>query len=115
MVTAGPKDIEYSNDTGRFVLTLEAPNEEVFNAPDPKILQIYNRTAAIDKINYGPQGDKKPNAREIAALTCVLNLPMEYMPDPRVVKEDAQDQEKLERDMKERAERAAEEKKIREA
>lgn len=38
VVTAGPKDIEMDADTGRFVLTLEAPAEEVFNAPDPKIL-----------------------------------------------------------------------------
>ena len=39
---------------------------------------------------------------------------MEYIPDPRVIKEDAADQEKFERELRERAERAAEEKKIRE-
>ena len=38
---------------------------------------------------------------------------MEYMPDPRMVKEDAHDQEQFERDMKERAERAEEERLIR--
>lgn len=42
-----------------------------------------------------------------------MRLPMEYMPDPRVVKEDARDAEAQERDAKERAERAEEEKLIR--
>ena len=38
---------------------------------------------------------------------------MEYVPDPRVVKEDQHDAEQYERDAKERAERAEEERLIR--
>ena len=40
-------------------------------------------------------------------------MPCEYMPDPRAVKEDAHDAESYERDAKERAERAEEERLIR--
>jgi len=42
-----------------------------------------------------------------------VRIPCEYLPDPRVVKEDARDAEAQERDLKERAERAEEEKLIR--
>ncbi len=40
---------------------------------------------------------------------------MEYMPDPRVVKEDAHDAEAYEREQKERAERAEEQRLVRQA
>ena len=113
--TAGPQNIQYEPETRRFVITFEAPQEEVFYAPDPKLLAIYVRRAQIDKIGYGDQSLKKLKARDFEGLECVLRVPMEYIPDPRVVKEDAADQEKFERELKERAERAAEEKKIREA
>ena len=115
VVNAGPYDINYDKDTGKFIMTFEGVNEEVFNAPDPKILEVYFRTQAVDKIVYGDKSMKKLTVRDFQSLNCVMRVPMEYIPDPRVVKEDEQDQEKLERDMKERAERAAEEKKIREA
>ena len=115
VVTAGPQNIQFDKDSCRFLITFEAPSEEVFNAPDSKLLEIYVRRQQIDKIKYGDTSMKKLTVRDFQSLECVIRIPMEYIPDPRIVKEDAQDQEKLERDMKERAERAAEEKKIREA
>ena len=42
----------------------------------------------------------------------MLRLPMEYLPDPRTEIEDKADQERYERDAKERAERAEEERLI---
>jgi len=44
VVNAGPYDINYDKDTGKFIMTFEGVNEEVFNAPDPKILEVYFRT-----------------------------------------------------------------------
>ena len=92
---------------------MEKPSEDVWYASDPKILEIYTRNTQIDKIQYG--GGQPIKDRDFASLQCVLKLPMELLPDPRVIREDAADQEKFERELKERAERAAEEKKIREA
>ena len=78
------------------------------------MLEIYVRTNAIDGIKYSDPSVKKLKARDFEALKNVLRVPMEYFPDPRVVKEDEIDMERFEREMKEKAEREAEEKKIRE-
>ena len=110
----GPQFIQFDKDTCQFHITMEKPSEDVWYASDPKILEIYTRNTQIDKIQYGVE-QKKIIARDFASLQCVLKLPMELLPDPRVIREDAADQEKFERELKERAERAAEEKKIREA
>ena len=80
--------------------------EEVFYAPDPKWLEIYIRRAKIDQIPYGQPSNEKIKLQH---LEVVLRLPVEYIPDPRVVKEDAHDLEQFERDMEERAARAEEE------
>ena len=51
----------------------------------------------------------------MAHLELSLRLPMEYLPDPRTVIEDAQDREKEERDAADRRKREQEEKMIRDA
>jgi len=51
----------------------------------------------------------------VAHLELAFRLPMEYLPDPRTVIEDAQDREKEERDAAERRKREQEEKLVREA
>jgi hypothetical protein len=51
----------------------------------------------------------------VAHLELSLRLPMEYLPDPRTVIEDAQDREKEERDAADRRKREQEEKMIRDA
>jgi hypothetical protein len=52
---------------------------------------------------------------DIRHLKLALRLPMEYIPDPRTVIEDAHDREKEERDAEERRKRMEEEKMVKEA
>ena len=51
----------------------------------------------------------------MAHLELALRLPMEFIPDPRTVIEDAHDREKEERDLADRRKREQEEKLVREA
>ena len=107
----GPANMTYDKATHQFTLAFEPQADEVFyNAQDPRWLELYIRKAKIDQIPYGVASSEVPKVKE---LIPVVRLPMEYMPDPRVVKEDAHDQEQFERDAKERAERAEEERLIR--
>jgi hypothetical protein len=108
----GPANIKVDKATSKFTMTFDPPTEEVFNASDPKRLEIFIRRQKIDQIPYGQPSTEKI---KVEHLESVLRLPMEYIPDPRVVKEDAHDMEQFERDMKERAERAEEERLIKEA
>lgn len=108
----GPANITLDKATHQFTIAFPPMQEEVFYASDPKILELYVRRAKIDQIPYGQASTEKIKVQH---LEQVLRLPMEYIPDPRVVKEDAHDQEQFERDMKERAERAEEERLIKAA
>lgn len=69
------------------------------------------RTKQIDKIKYGAEADQNEKIK-VDQLECVLRLPMEYIPDPRTVIEDEQDQKMFEREAEERAARAEEERLI---
>lgn len=51
----------------------------------------------------------------MAHLELSLRLPMEYLPDPRTVIEDAHDREKEEKDAANRRQREEEEKMVRDA
>jgi len=79
------------------------------------MLEIWGKNKNFDKIVYGDTSMKKITKNDFQGLINVIRVPLELTPDPRVVKEDAADLEKYERDMKERAERLAEAKKIKEA
>ena len=41
----GPSNMTYDKATHRFTLQFEPPQEEVFYAPDPKVLELYIRKA----------------------------------------------------------------------
>lgn len=51
----------------------------------------------------------------MAHLELAMRIPMEFLPDPRTVIEDAHDREKEERDAADRRKREQEEKLVREA
>lgn len=108
----GPANIQLDKSTHQFRIIFPPMQEEVFYAQDPKVVEIFIRRAKIDQIPYGVASTEKIKVQH---LEQVLRLPMEYIPDPRVVREDAHDQEQFERDMKERAERAEEERMIKAA
>lgn len=103
----------YDRSTHAFQITFEPPQEEVFYAADAKWLELFVRKAKIKEIPYGAANHADDKKIKVDQLVPVLRLPMEYIPDPRVVKEDAHDHEQQERDMKERAERMEEERLIR--
>lgn len=106
----GPANINYDKATCQFNMKFDPPQEEVFYAQDPKYLEIFIRRGKIDQIPYGQPSNEKI---KVEHLEQVSRLPVEYMPDPRVVKEDAHDAEAQERDAKEKAERIEEERLIR--
>jgi hypothetical protein len=108
----GPPNIQYDKTTRTFIITIEGPADGLFYSEDPKILEIYIRKSQIDKIQYGVQSAERIN---VAHLELALRLPMEFLPDPRTVIEDAQDREREERDLAERRKREQEEKMLREA
>lgn len=108
----GPSNIQLDKGTHQFSIHFNPMQEEVFYSPDPKLLEIYIRRAKIDQIPYGQPSTEKIKVQH---LEQVLRVPCEYIPDPRVVREDAHDLEQFERDMKERAERAEEERLIKAA
>ena len=62
-----------------------------------KIIEFYIRTTQIDKIEYGVASNERIN---VSKMQNGLTIPLEYVPDPRTVLEDAAD---LEREAKDRA------------
>ncbi len=105
----GPQHITMDKTTHRFTCKFEPPSEDVFYAADPKWVEFFIRRAKIDQIPYGAPSVEKI---KVEHMEPVLRLPLEYLPDPRIVKEDAHDHEQFARDMRERAERAEEERLI---
>lgn len=94
---AGPQHIHYDKDSHEFVITFEPQQEELFYHSEPKMVEIYMR-ANPDTIPYGDNTKGKVTNRDFSNLQNVFRLPMEMTPDPRVIKEDAADLEKYERD-----------------
>jgi hypothetical protein len=95
----GPPNIQYDKATRNFIITIEGPSDGLFYSDDPKVLEIYIRKSQIDKIQYGVASQERIN---VAHLELALRLPMEYIPDPRTVIEDAQDREKEEKELADR-------------
>ena len=62
-----------------------------YNQQDPKVIQFYIRRTHADKIQYGIDTGERVN---VTHLELAFTLPMEYIPDPRTVLEDAADMEK---------------------
>lgn len=108
----GPPNIQLDKATRNFIITIEGPSDGLFYSEDPKILEIYIRKSQIDKIQYGVASQERIN---VAHLELAMRIPMEFLPDPRTVIEDAHDREKEERDAADRRKREQEEKLVREA
>ena len=99
---SGPPNIQYDKATRNFIISVEGPSDGLFYSDDVKILEIYIRKQQIDKIQYGVASQERIN---VAHLELALRLPMEFIPDPRTVIEDAHDREKEERDLADRRKR----------
>lgn len=85
----GPSRINYDPTKHTFTINFDPPpnGEEVFYSQEQKILEIYVRKAQIDKIKYGADADPSEKIK-VEQLSCVVKIPMEYIPDPRTVIED---------------------------
>ena len=83
-----------------------------FCQADPKLIQFYIRSKQIDKIEYGKDTGEKVN---VAHLELSFTLPLEYVPDPRTVIEDAADIEREARDQELRKKKQEEVEMIRQA
>ena len=96
LVVAGPPQIECNRESGDFKITMPGPVEGAFyNQEDPRIYELYISRLQIAKIAYGePSNDRV----KVAQLECAFSVPMEQIPDPRTVLEDAADFEKEERE-----------------
>lgn len=106
IAVVGPPDIGFNKDTGEFEINIPKKDANqykaadldgaFYNAEDPRLLQIYVTTLQkADKIPYGaPSNDRI----KVADLQLAFTVPLEQIPDPRVVIEDAADYEKEERE-----------------
>lgn len=96
LVVAGPPQIDCNRDSGDFKIIMPGPIEGAFyNQEDPRVFELYVSRLQIAKIAYGePSNDRI----KVSQLEIAFSLPMEQVPDPRTVLEDAADFEKEERD-----------------
>lgn len=93
----GPSNIQFDKASGNFIINIPGPLEDTFySGTDPKVIQFYIRSKAVDKIPYGEESNERINVAHLEAQ--VLTLPMEYLPDPRTVIEDDADIKREARD-----------------
>jgi len=69
-----------------FIINIEGPADNLFYSEDNKLLEIYIRTRQADKVVYGGASSEKIKKQD---LELAMRLPMEYVPDPRTIIEDA--------------------------
>ena len=91
LAIVGPSNMQMNKSTNEFVITIPGPLEDVFYAEPRRILELYVRRKQIDAIKYGQPSNERI---QVQHLEGALRLPMELLPDPRTVIEDAADQEK---------------------
>jgi hypothetical protein len=109
---SGPQHIKYDKGTGEFSIIIAGPIENLFYCnEDPKLLQFYINDRP-DIIQYGVETNERIN---VAHLKLCLSLPLEYIPDPRTIIEDAADQDKEEKMREQRLQKAAEAEKLKKA
>ena len=83
-------------------MTIPGPHNDAFYSEDMKLIQFYINTRQVDKIPYGEASNERIN---VAHSTLCLTLPMEYLPDPRVLELDRADDERDAKVMKMREDR----------
>lgn len=81
----GPQNIQMDKNTRSFIINIDGPLENVFYSDDPKVLEIYIRRSK-QEVQYGVASNERIN---VAHLELCVRLPMELIPDPRTVIEDA--------------------------
>ena len=82
----GPQDIAFDATTQSFVATFPGPLEDVFYSE--KYLELYMRIKP-ESIPYGQPSRERINVSQ--GLQMVMRVPMEFIPDPRTIIEDAHD------------------------
>ena len=109
----GPSNIHYDKKSGNFIIHIPGPVENVFYSNDDlKVIQFYIRRSQVEKIQYGQESNERIN---VAHLELCMTLPMEFIPDPRTVIEDAADVEREAKDRELRKRKEEEEAAAREA
>jgi hypothetical protein len=83
---AGPQTIHFDKNSKQFVIMIEGPVDGLFYSDDPKVLELYIRRKQVQSIEYGQPSNERINVQH---LEIAFRLPMEYIPDPRTVIEDA--------------------------
>ena len=102
--TVGPYAINFDKNSKQFEILLEGPLEDVFyNQEDTRIIEVYVREKQIDKIVYGGEVERV----DVKHLKCVLRMPVEFYPDPRILIEDGKDEQDREAKKREQEEREA--------
>ena len=87
----GPELMTYNRATREFTLRFEPQQEKIFyNAADPKVLELFIRKTEASRIQYGKQLHEKIDLDQLTPMT---RQPFQLLPDPRIVKEDARDEE----------------------
>jgi len=107
----GPSDIQYNKSTGEFIGSFP-PQDDVFYQEDPKYMELYVRIKP-DSIPYGEPSSERINVAQ--GLELCMKLPMEFIPDPRTIIEDAHDRDREDREKERLAKKLEEERVLREA
>ena len=64
----GPANIQFDKGTGNFIVNIPGPLEDVFySGADPKVIQFYIRSKAVDKIPYGVESNERINVAHLEA------------------------------------------------
>ena len=88
LATIGPQQIQFDRASAKFILTL--PLEGAFYASPQNFLELYVRKKP-DTIPYSQPGEEKIKVED---LEFAMRVPLELIPDPRVMIENAKDMEK---------------------
>lgn len=60
----GPANIQFDKGSGNFIINIPGPLEDTFySSADPKVIQFYIRSKAIDKIPYGEASNERINVK----------------------------------------------------
>lgn len=90
-----PSSIQFNKETGDFIVHIPGPMDDLFYNDDMRYIKFFIRTKKIDQIQYGVQTGERVNTK---GFDLAYQLPLEYIPDPRVAIEDKIDAEREFRD-----------------
>jgi hypothetical protein len=64
----GPQNVQFDKASGNFIINIPGPLDDLFySGSDPKVIQFYIRSKAVDKIPYGVESTERINVAHLEA------------------------------------------------